>query len=99
MDGEIMTENLRQNNQTELELQCELKNVTFSTMMLRMLYLLQMEISTLIHIKITLLLQWTKNRLFLLKTHVNIYLAYLGGIKSPHNKFFLSTVIYVNAID
>ncbi|EKS8361322.1 DUF421 domain-containing protein, partial [Bacillus cereus] len=25
MDGEIMTENLRQNNHTELELQCELK--------------------------------------------------------------------------
>lgn len=25
MDGEIMTENLKQNNQTGLELQCELK--------------------------------------------------------------------------
>ncbi|SEB22284.1 DUF421 domain-containing protein [Bacillus nitratireducens] len=30
MDGEIMTENLRQNNQTELELQCELKKRNLS---------------------------------------------------------------------
>lgn len=72
MDGEIMTENLRQNNHTELELQCELKNVTLATKMLRMLYLQQMETFILTHIKIILLPQWTKNRLFL-KTQVNIY--------------------------
>ena len=45
MDGKIMTENLRQNNHTELELQCELKNVTSTAQMLRMLYVLKMEIS------------------------------------------------------